>query len=99
MRRGTTPTLIFTLPMEAKLLEYAYISFANQRGVIFEKQMQDCEANGNELKLRLTQADTLAMRADENVTIQIRAKTYAGDALASNFMHASVYGILKEGEI
>lgn len=99
MIRGTTPTLQFKLPFETSLLSAVYITFAQNEKAVIEKELHDCTAEGRTLTLRLTQEDTLKLVHSANVAIQLRAKTNAGEALASNIITTSVYKILKDGVI
>lgn len=99
MIRGTTPLLSFRLPFSIELLKRAYITFAHEGDVVFEKDLSECTCEGDKLLLQLTQEDTLALRAETVVEIQIRVLTTSDDALASNIMKAPVSRILKDGVI
>ena len=99
MIRGTTPTLEFFLPFDTGVLAEAYITFAQGGEVVLEKTLNDCEAVKNVLSIKLTQAETLALKAGSFTEIQIKAKTTDGDVIASNIMRESTERILKEDEI
>lgn len=98
MIRGTTPMLVFTLPFDTGLLAEAYVTFAQKDEVVLEKSLSDCVTDGNKMTVKLTQADTLKLKAGF-VDIQIRAKTTSGDALASEIITVSAQKILKDGMI
>lgn len=97
--RGTTPTLVFTLPFAAAGLTSAYITFRQASAVALEKTLADCTASGNTLALPLTQTDTLALMSSAYADIQIRAVTAGGAAIASDVVTAAVGEILKDGVI
>ena len=99
MIRGTTPTLEFTLPFSVSQLQSAYVTFAQNKRVVFEKCLTDCECNENVLCVRLTQDDTLRLCCIYDTEIQIRAKTQTGDAIASEIIRVKTETILKDGEI
>lgn len=99
MIRGTTPTLQFTLPIDAELLQELYVTISQAGTVVVEKTLADCEAEGIIVVCRLTQADTLALQADVVTEIQVRVKLNSGDALASRIISVRADRILKDGEI
>lgn len=99
MIRGTTPTLEFKLPFDVKLIEKASIALSQNRTVAIEKTLDDCTAEGQLLMIKLTQKETLKLRAGTKTEIQVRVKTYDGDALASNIIEVTTDRILREGEI
>lgn len=99
MYRGTTPTLEFVLPFSADTLATLYITIAQHGSTVIEKTLTDCTASGETLTVTLTQAETLMLRCHDTAQIQVRAKTMAGEALASNIITERVEHILKDGEI
>ena len=99
MIRGTTPTLRFALPFKTETLEEAYITFMQDKEMIIEKTLKDCEKQEEALEMRLTQEDTLKFKEDRAVEIQIRARTWGGDAIASVIMRTQAKRILKDGVI
>ena len=99
MIRGTTPKLKFTLPFDSADLSVCYITLAQKDSVVVEKTLEDCERNGRELSVRLTQAETLKLDANHSTKIQIRAKTAMSDAIASDIFTVCTEDILKDGEI
>lgn len=99
MIRGTTPTLEFMLPFDVGTLSDAYITMVQNRKVVLEKCISDCECTGNCLRVKLTQEETLKLNCVHRVEIQIRAKTITGDAIASEIITADAERILKDGVI
>lgn len=98
MRRGTTPTLTFTLPINSSSIECLYITFCQKNEIIIEKNINDCELSDDILKVTLSQKDTLAFKVGA-IDIQIRLKTIDGSAMASNVVVADIRNCLKDGEI
>lgn len=99
MIRGTTPTLRFTLPFGTEMIADAWVTFAQYNRVILDKHLSDCQCDGNDLIVKLTQEDTLKFCTERNVEIQIRIKDPAGNSIASNIMKEDVGRILKDGVI
>lgn len=101
MIRGTTPTLEFTLPFDTSLIAEMYVTIAQGEKTMLEKTLSDCNCSGTSVSLTLTQEDTLRLQQQPRLQaeIQIRVRTIAGEALASDIMSVYVGRILKEGVI
>ena len=101
LQRGTTPVHSFTLPDDLKGVELAalYITYAQSGTVRLEKTMDEVTVDSGVITVQLTQEDTLLFRAKATVRIQIRLRTAAGDALASDVIEVPVGAILKDGVI
>ena len=97
--RGTTPTLEFVLPFDAGTLVDAYVTISQNNVVMVDKPLTVCRCDGQKLSVTLTQEETLMLDCNCISEIQIRAKTRAGDVIASNIIRASTSRILKEGVI
>lgn len=96
MTRGTTPELRFRLPFAAKDLKRWRISFA-QRGIEkFAVEDTAGTAEGQELRLRLKQEESLALEAGVDVDIQLRALQADGTAIASRILRLPVEESLNE---
>lgn len=61
MYRGTTPTLRFTLPFDTSTLDAVWVTIAQGGKVIINKEKSDCDLNGNDISVTLTQEETLAL--------------------------------------
>lgn len=73
-RRGSTPTLAFTLPLELDAeKDKLYISFAQDYAIKLELTagQTGCSIAGKTVTTQLTQADTLALDVGD-VTVQLR---------------------------
>lgn len=100
MRRGTTPTHKFTVPVDLRTAESVFITYKQPSGSrIIEKAKADMEISETEIIIELTQEDTLALSTIGNVEIQCRAKYPDGKAIASQIISVPVKKILKEGII
>lgn len=101
MIRGTTPTLEFTLPFDTSLIAEMYITITQNGVMVLEKTLSDCKCSGTSASLTLTQEDTLRLEQKlyPKSEMQIRVRTTAGEALASDIMDVHVGRILKEGVI
>lgn len=99
MIRGTTPLLEFTLPFDVSQIAEAYVTFCQSGRMVIEKRLDECEAEGNMLSIRLTQEETLGLSTVYTTEIQIRVRLLSGDALASNIIRVNTERILKDGVI
>ena len=99
MIRGTTPTLEFTIPFDTSLLAEAWVTFAQNKAVVLDKQLSECQCDANKITVKLTQEDTLKLKHNCLTEIQIRARTVDGNAVASEIMTVSPDRILKDGVI
>ena len=105
-RRGTTPTHIFKTSVDLSNAQELYLTY-KQDDVRIEKTLADVTIEPIEddpkyqslIKVVLTQADTLGLKANEFVDIQARVKFPNEKALASDILNVPVRGILKEGII
>lgn len=95
MRRGTTPTLEFTLPFEVDVIANCVITFAFGSKTILEKQMSDCVLQDNKITVELTQEETLQL-PESSVLVQIKCKTIDNKVIASNIITVPVAKTLNE---
>lgn len=99
MIRGTTPKLEFTLPFDTDEIAEAFVTLAQDDVVLVDKALTDCKCDERKLSVKLTQDDTLKLSCDCKTDIQIRIRTKAGDALASDITRVNTDRILKDGVI
>lgn len=97
MWRGTTQKITFTLPEEIAI-DVLYITFAQNGNVVLEKTNGDVEISGRTITLPLSQEDTLCFTSGI-VSVQLRIRDGAGNALASNLKKFNAEDILKDGVI
>lgn len=99
MRRGTTPTHIFKVPIDLRSAVKVYITYKQDGEIKVEKSKDDMEITEDKITLQLTQQDTLAFSTIGEVEIQCRARYADGAAPASKIKKVLVCKILKEGII
>lgn len=83
MIRGTTPTHTFILPFSTEIVSAVRVIYKQGETEVLCKCETDCEKDGNAIKVRLTQEETLEFDCKKDVKIQLRVLTMGGDALAS----------------
>lgn len=84
MRLGSTPKHTFTLPFETDLIQELKITYSQNKKIILEKHLADCEVDKNSVSYKLTQEETFLFTDNVNVELQVRVLTTTGDVLASN---------------
>ena len=100
MRRGTTPTNTFSVPIDLSAAT-VFITYAQSGRTVIEKTGDDLtfdSSDGYKIIVELSQQDTLAFKAGA-VEIQIRCVFETGEALASNIIRTTFDRILKDGVI
>jgi hypothetical protein len=90
MIRGTTPTHTFKLPFDSFMIKDVRVIYAQNDVEVFHKDIYECELDGNELRVTLTQSDTLKLNHRCTVQIQVRVLTTDDVAMASNISTISV---------
>lgn len=101
MVRGTTPTLKFILPKsltDIKIKE-VYVTMAQARRVILDKDISCVKIQDNNIFLSLTQEDTLKFKHDIKIEIQVAIKTDRNLVYRSKMLYIDAKRILKEGII
>ncbi|MBE6637538.1 MAG: hypothetical protein E7618_07040 [Ruminococcaceae bacterium] len=95
MRKGTTPTHIFTLGIETSCLTDLRILYA-QDDVILEKHLSDCVLEGETASVTLTEEETFLFASDAPVNIQLRLRIGEDVVLTSDPIIVPVKRCLKE---
>lgn len=99
MRRGTTPTHIFTLPFDTGMVANVRITYTQNGRVVLNKTKEDASLIGKTITLKLTQADTLSFSDRSNVEIQLKVKTTEGKVLVSDIWNVCPLRVLDEEEL
>lgn len=96
MIRGTTPTHIFILPIETKIIKSLRVSYQQNNEIVFEKTENDVTLLGTSIKLKLSQEETLMLA--ENVPVQVQLKVLTSDevVMASAIKNIPVKVIINE---
>jgi len=97
--RGTTPTNTFTVDVDLRDAEVLWLTYKQNSKIVIQKEKEDLEIDETEVRVYLTQEETLALKDSVGVRIQFRARYADGNAIKSNIMQASVEEILKDGVI
>lgn len=96
MYRGTTPTLTFTLPIEAATITALNIALAQCGRVVVSRDLDGVETDGRKITMTLTEEETLRLYADTELQIQVRVGVGAA-RMASQVFTVPVEKILKDG--
>lgn len=99
MVRGTTPTHSFSIPFDTSEIDELFLTYSQNGQVVFEKQKEDCELIDNEIRVHLTQDDTLLLSDKKQTEIQLAVKTRGGDVFRSNIINVSTERILHDDKI
>lgn len=97
MRRGSTPTNIFTVDIDLTGATL-FVSYEQGGTIIVEKTGKDLTVTPTSITLSLTQEETLKFRSGE-VLIQVRYVFPNGTADASNIIKTTFERIIKDGVI
>lgn len=97
--RGTTPIHTITTEIDLRDAVVIYVTYKQKRNIILDKTKDDIEVDEDEIRIPLTQAETLSFSYKDPIRVQIRAKYASGKAVASNIMVGTIGEILKDGEI
>lgn len=102
MRKGTTPTNVFTTDQDLSDADVVYITYKQKNTVMVEKDKDDItfasDSDTYTMTVRLTQAETLSFN-ELPIEIQIRARWADGTAIASNIVSTNAKEVLKDGVI
>ena len=90
MIRGTTPTHVFSLPIDAGSIKEIRIIYAQKEKPVLVKTTQDCTLAKNSATVRLSQQETFGFDRGYEVEIQLRLLTWGGDAMASEIIRTTV---------
>lgn len=96
MIRGTTPTHTFNLPIDTKTIKTVRISYKQKDTVVFEKTEKDVTMLSTAIKLKLSQEDTLLLKQNTPVQIQLKVLTSDDVVMASPIKTIPVEVILNE---
>lgn len=96
MRRGTTPTLTFTLPFKCSNITKLCVAFSQDNKLLLEKHLSDCNLEDDKISVTLSEEDTLLFDCKYKLECQVRCAC-GDDKLASNIFEIEVDRILKDG--
>ena len=84
MKRGTTPTHQFVLPISVDMIEDVEVTYQQNGKEILKKYLDEFTAEGKTIAVMLTQEETFAFDEGVNVEIQLRVLTKGGEVHASD---------------
>lgn len=85
MRRGTTPTHIFTLPFDVSIITDVRVIYSQEKVVkIRRKGIEECSMVGNDITLKLTREETMKLNSSKLVNIQLEIWTLGNDVMVSD---------------
>lgn len=102
MRRGTTPTLTFTLPFSTDGIDVLNLAFSQKDkngrdSIVFQKTLEDVTLNKFTVSLTLTEEETLKL-SNKKGCLDIQMRCGIGNAkLVSNIISVEVQKLLKDG--
>lgn len=99
--RGTTPSINFDFGINLLQLDIddLYLSFSQNNILLFEKTKNNIIFHDTYISVKLSQEETLILKANEILYIQSRIKLKNGECYASNLIKCYVSDVLKDGEI
>lgn len=98
MYRGTTPTLAFTLPIEAATITALNIALAQCGRVVVSRDLDGVETDGRKITMTLTEEETLQLHSGCDLAIQLRIGV-DDTRMASQIFTVPVERILQEGKL
>ena len=99
LRRGTTPTILFSLPFDTSIIRNCEIYFSQNDSLLLTKELKDMVLSGTYLAVTLSQEESLLLDEEEKCEIQIRFMFTDGSVDSTTIRKDKVYKILKEGVI
>lgn len=97
--RGTTPINIFEVDVDLRDAVVVWLTYKQNSKIVIHKDKADLEIEENEVRVQLTQEETLALKDSAPVRMQFRARYADDNAIKSNIMQATVEEILEGGVI
>ena len=81
MRRGSTVTEKYTIPIPTDQIKEIRITFSQNGEAVLEKKTADCTFSGHAVTIQLSQVETLSFTAGVVIAIQIRVKLLDGNVI------------------
>lgn len=78
IRRGTTPTMHFALPIDVSLIKEVRITYAQNDRELYVKTTEDCTMEGKTISHTLTQEETFRLDSASRAQVQLRLLTAGG---------------------
>lgn len=94
MRRGTTPTHVFEVPINIADIKELKITYCQENAIVLEKKLKDCKNTENKVNVTLTQEDTFLFREHIPANIQLRVLDVYGHVTSTDVASIPVLGCL-----
>lgn len=94
MIQGTTPTHVFQLSIDTGIIQQLRITYTQCGKPVIEATEADVDMDGQEIRYRLTQEDTLKFDPKAHAELQLKVRISDGNVLASRVMKIPVDRIL-----
>lgn len=100
-RRGTTPYITCTIldDIDLSTIKTAWLTISQNGSIVIDKVTEDLTINNKSIAIRLSQEDTLSLKAGVMSYIQLRLLTDTDIAYASQQDYVPVEDIIKDGKI
>ena len=99
VERGVTPTHIFETGLDLREATVLFITYQQNDRTVLEKTLEDAELSETDIRVSLTQEETLRFRENTLVRIQIRAGFSDGRRVKSEIITTTADELLKEDVI
>lgn len=96
MMRLTTPEHSFVFPESPDVFKEILVTYSQGNIIVLEKRKKDMSFDGNRGYFTLSQEETKLFSPNGKIRMQVRALTYAGEALASPIISMNVVDVLNE---
>lgn len=96
MVRGTTPTHTWELPFDASMAKRVRVIYGQNNKVLFVKEKDECEIEGNIIKVTLSQEETFMFDSRYYAQLQIRVLFEDGSTVSTNISEIVVGETLEE---
>ena len=79
---GTTPTHIFTLPIDTGTIKAVRVTYQQFGRTIVEKTERDIKMSGKQVELTLTQEESVKFYENQKIKVQMKVLTASGAVLS-----------------
>jgi hypothetical protein len=95
IRRGTTPTHIWTIPFDAEQIKDVRASYSQNDKEVIVKTFENVAVSDKEIKIELTQEETFSLE-EGSVDMQLRILTADDKVVNTDIITKDVYKALNE---
>lgn len=98
--RGTTPTIVFNIPIDTQSITELNIAVAQFGKVIIQKGIDEVSLSSGKVEMTLTEEETLSLKSRDRAPLEIQMRIGVGDLrFASQIFTVAVKRILNEGKL